>query len=143
MKRSIIILLLAVMCFAGCKTKKNVIVNVRPEFDIDVVWTLSAMRDKEMVYDDGQPKVTLQVNPEAGTINGKNGCNRYFGNIKILDDRKMELSEIGSTKMACPESMRKVESSFMQLLRKCDRYELDAESLRLMQGDKVLLTFIR
>ena len=43
--------------------------------------------------------------------------------------------------MACPESFRKLESSFMQLLKKCDGYELTQGTLKLKQKDRVVLTF--
>ena len=125
----------------GCKSHKTAVVNAAPEFNPEETWVLVSMRGKEVFYQEGQSKATLQVNPEAGTFSGVNGCNRYFGTFKDLGNGKMALSDFNGTKMACPEAFRKLESSFMQLIRKCDGYRLEAYTLELLQEDKVVLTF--
>ena len=141
MKKILFLTTILSLMFVGCKSQKNTVVNARAEFDPDQVWVLTEMQGKDVVYQEGQAKATIQINTEAGTFNGKNGCNRYFGNFKDLGDGKMVLSDFNGTKMACPESFRKLESNFMQLIRKCNGYELDEYRLVLKQGDKELLTF--
>ena len=125
----------------GCKSHKNNVVNARPEFNAEETWQLSEMKGKEVTFLEGQKKVTIQINTEAGTFSGNSGCNRYFGNFKDLGNGKMTLSDFNGTKMACPEAFHKMENSYMQLLHRCDGYRLSEYSLELLQGDNVLLTF--
>jgi heat shock protein HslJ len=126
---------------AGCKTHKDSIVNAMPAFNSEDVWQLATMQGKEVAFLEGQKKISIQINTEAGTFSGSSGCNRYFGSFKDLGDGKMLLADINGTKMACPEAFHKMENSYMQLLRRCDAYRLNEYSLDLMQGDKVLLSF--
>ena len=141
MKKLTLIMTMVGMILTGCKSHKGAVVNAQAEFKAEETWVLSHLRGKEVVYNEGQRKATLQVNPEAGTFSGVNGCNRYFGNFKDLGGGKMALDELNGTKMACPEEFRKLESSFMQLIRKCDGYNIGEYTLELLQGDKVVLTF--
>ena len=141
MKKILTIILMAAMTACGCKSHKQVVVNARPEFDASQVWQLSGMRGKEVSYSDGQKAVTLQINTEAGTFSGHNGCNRYFGSFKDLGNGKMQLSDFNATKRACPEAFHKIERSYMQMLSRCDSYEIGEYTLRLFQGDKELLSF--
>lgn len=125
----------------GCKSHKDSVVNAHPEFNSAEVWQLSDMRGKEVTFLDGQKKINIQINTEAGTFSGTSGCNRYFGNFKDLGNGKMLLSGFNGTKMACPEAFHKMENSYLQLLRRCDGYRLSEYTLELLQDDKVLLTF--
>jgi heat shock protein HslJ len=125
----------------GCRSHKNTIVNAAPQFNSAVVWNLTLLRGQEVTYQKGQSIATIQINPESGTFSGSNGCNRYFGTVKLLPDNRLEFSEFNGTKMACPENFRKLERDFMQLLQRCNAYNLQENSLQLLQDDKVLLTF--
>ena len=141
MKRVTLLLTILMIMTIGCKSHKDSVVNAHPEFNSAEVWQLSDMRGKEVTFLDGQKKINIQINTEAGTFNGTSGCNRYFGNFKDLGNGKMLLSEFNGTKMACPEAFHKMENSYLQLLRRCDGYRLSEYTLELLQDDKVLLTF--
>lgn len=144
MKRISFILLIITSFFlllASCKCHQKSVVNVAAKFETEDLWLLSEMQGKEVVPLEGQKKISLEFNPEAGTFNGYSGCNRYFGKFKDLGDGRMELSDFNGTKKACPESFHKVESSYMSLLRRCDGYKLGEYALELTQKGKVLLTF--
>lgn len=141
MKRFLLITCIVALTACGCRTHREAVVNAQPEFSAEETWQLSEMRGKEVTLAEGQKKITLQVNPEAGTISGFSGCNRYFGNVKFDSRGHLTLSELNGTKMACPEAFHKVESAYMQMLRKCDGYSIEQYRLQLLQGDKVLLTF--
>lgn len=121
--------------------KKAAVVTVEPKFETEVVWKLTAVKGKKINYAKDQKIATIQFNPEAGLVSGCTGCNRFFGNFKDFGKGKMELSEISSTKMACPEPFMKVEGLYLPVLRKVDGYNLGEYQLELLQGDKVVLTF--
>lgn len=143
MKKNVfaIILLSVVLAFGACKSNKGVVVNATAQFNPDEVWLLSEMQGKEVAPLEGQKKISIQFNPEAGTFQGHSGCNRYFGNFKDLGKGKMELSELNATKMACAESFHKMEGAYMALLRRCDGYNLGEYTLELTQKGKVLISF--
>ena len=141
MKRLLFYISIFAIMLSGCKSHKKAVVAATPEFNAEQTWQLAEMRGKEFSPLEGQKKITIQINPEAGTFSGCSGCNRYFGNFKDLGNGRMELTEFNGTKMACPEAFHKVESSFMQLLHRCNVYKLDEYSLKLLQDDKVLLSF--
>lgn len=137
----VLVLLAAVIAFGACKCHKDVVVNATVQFNADEVWLLSEMQGKEVVPLEGQKKISIQFNPEAGTFRGYSGCNRYFGNFKDLGKSKMELSDFNASKTACAESFHKVEGAYMALLRRCDGYNLGEYTLELTQKGKVLLAF--
>ncbi len=132
---------LATLAACGCKSHQETLISAQPEFLPDEEWVLTEMRGREVSYLEGQRKATAVFNPEAGTIHGSNGCNTYHGNFKDHGEGRMTLSDISSTKMACPQAFHKLESTFMQLLRRCDGYTLGAYSLELKEGEKTVLTF--
>ncbi|MBP5326544.1 MAG: META domain-containing protein [Bacteroidales bacterium] len=138
----LIIIAIAAISMGACKCHKKVaVIEAKPEFNAEETWMLVSMRGKEVVYNEGQKQITLVINPEAGTMNGHSGCNRYFGDFKDLGDGQFELGMINATKMACPEPFHKIEGAYMQLLRLCDNYTLGEYTLELKQKDKVLLLF--
>lgn len=126
----------------GCHShKKAAVSNASPEFSSEVTWKLMEMKGKEVVLLEGQKEITIQINPEAGTFGGSNGCNRYFGTFKDDGNGRMILADFNGTKMACPEAFHKMESNYMQLLRRCNGYNLGEYTLELTQDGKTLLSF--
>ena len=141
MKRIVLLIGIVAVMMSGCKSHKETVVNAHPEFNAEEVWQLGEMRGKAVVLSEGQKKVTIQINTEAGTFSGCSGCNRYFGTFKDMGNGKMKLSDFNGTKMFCPEAFHKVENNYMQLLHRCDGYRLSEYTLELLQDDKVLLSF--
>lgn len=143
-KSHIAMLLAAVLLTAcGCKSSRKAAatVNVKPQFDGEVVWVLQTIRGNAPNYGEGQKEITIQFNPESGMVNGTSGCNRFFGSFKDHGSGRMELSDIGSSKMACPDAFMKLERNFLQTLKKCDGYDLGEYQLDLKQGGNTVLSF--
>ena len=135
------VITILVLTAFSCKSHKATTVTPTPQFVTDEEWELVSIIGKDVVYQEGQHKATIHFNPEAGTFGGSNGCNQYFGSFKDLGNGKMALGNFNGTKRACPESFSKLEKTYMQVIHRCDGYRLDAYTLELLQGDKVLLTF--
>ena len=76
-------------------------------------WTLEYLRWKGTRYGvEGQaPTINFEVD---GKVSGKGGCNNYFSSYELAG-RTINLKEIGSTKMMCPNS-DELESAFFQFL---------------------------
>lgn len=144
MKRLFFILatfLFVLLMACGCKSHKEAVVSVKPEFNAEEIWKLTRLKGKEYAPLEGQKEIYIQINVEAGTFSGYSGCNRYFGTFKDLGEGRMVLSDFNGTKMACPEAFHKMESGYMQLLHRCDGYNLGEYKLELLQDGNVLLTF--
>lgn len=61
---------------------------------------------------------------QQGRAAGNGGCNRYFGEYTIADG-SLRFGPIGSTRMACPESLMNQEQNFFAALEATRSYRLD------------------
>jgi len=136
-----IVVAMLVLLAVGCRQHKETVVSVSPMFNVEETWRLMTIQGREPVYAEGQKKITLIINPDAGTFSGTDGCNRYFGTFKSSGDGTMKLSDFNATKKACPETFGRLSGNYRQLLMRCNAYKLGEYELELMQGDKTLLTF--
>ena len=78
-----------------------------------------------------------------GEIRGSAGCNSYFGSYKT-DGDAIEISEIGSTLMAClePEGIMDQDQFFTSFLSDAQEYRLDDGQLQIFRSDGEALVFI-
>lgn len=126
------------------ETGKNAILMKRLVLS-DTKWILSAYNDGNSILTLPDSKLTLEFNSENG-ISGFTGIN-YLTGIYEVDyaNRKLSLSNIGSTKMASPSETETVmEQKFLNLLGECTKYHSTGSVLRLMNNDgTLLLEFIK
>lgn len=128
--------------------KNGTVVNATARIDDQTTWILRSMKAKRVTYAQGQEYATLHFNPEAGLLGGSTCVNRFNANYTLTpasqDDASQGTLDIGplmSTKMAGPNDFMMLENAYMNLLDKVDGYEVGEYELKLMQGDKVVLTF--
>jgi heat shock protein HslJ len=74
-------------------------------------------------------EITLTV--EDGRIGGSSGCNRYFADIEESQPGNIGVSEIGSTRMACPEDVMESESRYLAAIVGVNKYSFLAGKLAL------------
>ena len=91
-------------------------------------WRLRALNDSTPAPD--SPEVTLSY--ATGRFSGRSGCNTYSASVHA----KGAPGEIGvsppvSTRMACADSVMRLESRFLSLLPKADRFGFAATDLFL------------
>lgn len=67
---------------------------------------------------------------EDGRFYGFSGVNRYFGAYKISGG-KIELGQMGVTKMAGPEKDMDAETEYLRLLNEADTFSLKGGALRV------------
>ena len=92
-----------------------------------VEWTLT-----HFAWNDPVPNglaITLTV--EDGRIAGSSGCNRYFAGIEESQPGSVNVSAIGSTRMACPEEVMEIESRYLEALGGVTKYSFLAGRLAL------------
>ena len=81
---------------------------------------------------------TLQI--EGDKITGNGGCNNYFGTVTAdAAAGNFSAGKLGSTRKACPNMS--VESNYMEMLQKADKYVINGNTLELYQGSLLLLKF--
>ena len=83
-------------------------------------WVLSRLDGNEPPA--AQPEITLVF--EGDRISGKSACNRYFAGVKETGELPGDLhvSNIGSTRMACPEAVMDQENRYLEALGNVTRY---------------------
>lgn len=75
---------------------------------------------------------------EAGKISGNSGCNNYFSNSFMSNQKSGDFaaSNIGSTRKACINMS--VENNFLNMLQEANKYIVNGTTLELYK-DKILL----
>ncbi len=76
------------------------------------------------------PKSTITLNMTNGRINGNGGCNGYFGGYVASEDGKIEVSDIGATKMLCNGLMGQ-EDMYLRMLKGATSWKREKVELRL------------
>lgn len=92
------------------------------------VWVLREWNGNEQAP--AEPEITFAY--QDGGISGSGGCNRYFGTVEDTDTPgEVKLGPVGSTQMACPESVMAAEIRFLQQLGAVKQYSFVAGQLAL------------
>lgn len=136
MKPTFYLLIALVMLGSSCASSHKL---TKPAIAMqDKLWVLTQMEG----YNNKAPKeelFTLGFNPADSTVFGSGACNRFFGKY-LISRAKIDLRLRGATRMSCPDMDK--ERNFILILGDADEYIVDEEYLILLQGKKVLATFI-
>jgi len=96
-------------------------------------WNLSSIKtekkiEKNPYKNERTVSLTFENNETEGKITGNDICgNRVFGDYKLMSDHKMEVLRFGGTKKGCDGWA----SNFWGLIRRSERYEINANSLKI------------
>ena len=142
MKNLALVFFLAGTLFASCNSKSSdnkassteaaaaetpAMESPSPEPELKV-WKLESYgAPGEMTEAPADMEITLTMDLKENRISGKAACNNYNG--------QMEGTGVGmviSTKMACPEPMMNMETTYLQMLE-----QVTASSI---EGDKLVMT---
>ena len=99
-------------------------------------WKLIEMGQTSFPEKEGEITISFAENK----INGNSGINNYFGNCEIKND-SIKIGPVGSTKMAGPENLMKIESEYLKLLQNSKTIKLVKNILTLTTGDGKTLKF--
>jgi heat shock protein HslJ len=84
------------------------------------------------VVADSKPTITF----EEGRVFGAGSCNRFMGGYTLsADGLKLEMSQMASTMMACPEPLMAQEGRYLGLLGAVTGYSVAADVLTLTTAD--------
>lgn len=84
--------------------------------------------------------VTLDLSEEGRTA-GFDGCNRYFGELRIENGHRIVQGPMGATLMACPDGAMELEQAFLRNLEAATRAFLRGEGLELENDAGVVMVF--
>lgn len=87
---------------------------------------------------------TLNVGGD-GSISGNGGVNKFRGtlDVKALADHRWQAGSITGTRMAGPQQAMQLENEFLRALATASGAQLEGDRLRLMLGDRTLLSLAR
>ena len=144
-----ILLMAATLLPAACGTHRGTAVTPTAEtlvFDRHQVWQLVTLRGKAVPT---SGPVTLVLNAEAGALNGRAWCNRYFADFTLRAATPsaegtrydLKVSYLGTDGLQCPEADMDAEGRYFALLAKVDGCLLTSYSLTLYRGGKEVMYF--
>ncbi len=128
--KKLILLIAACLLLITC----NTVANSKGTEQLPLVNTNWTLNDNNMVQ-----KPTLVF--ESNRVSGNAGCNNYFGDFISTSAGKFSVSNIGSTKKACPELS--AETTYLNILQKANNYVATSTSLELYQDKLLLLKFTK
>jgi heat shock protein HslJ len=146
--RLALIVLTLTFITAGCQKKGSCCdnspkteMNATPQASLlDTHWELSVLRGAASVATEPGRMAFLTLSSKDNRAGGMASVNR-FGGKYTLDGSKLTFSQIASTRMAGPEPLMKQEHAFEQALQATNAWRLTGNTLELLEGDSVLLTF--
>lgn len=99
-------------------------------------WTLVALGADAPARSDAQI-----VFGGDGRVSGSTGCNRFFGTYTLGVGDALAVSDVGTTRQACPGPLMAQEARVLDALSRADRVVMEGERLSLAQGGTRLLSF--
>lgn len=139
-----VIAVLAVLVIIGGAIAAATLWN-RPPADLVGEWIATSIElDGESVLqptDSTLPTMTIRDDGTLGfSLNA--GCNTMGAPMTYRTGGGLEIGEIASTAMACPEPLMERDAGLLQALGRVDHVEVDQDSLELT-GDDVFMAFTR
>lgn len=131
-------IIVATLGFVGCNTLPGTVMEHANLATLQSqAWTLTHIGNTAV---NSSNPATLQFDPMQQRVSGSDGCNRLMGGYDA-DAKKIEFTQLASTKMMCMDNMQEVDQ-FNQALAKATSYQAYNKSLRLLdQHGNVLLKF--
>lgn len=127
-----IVLLCVIFAWAGCHSSKNM-AKLNGE-----KWILQSLSGEAVKLDDNNSEIYIQFNEAEKRVNGRAGCNRFFGNYE-MDGSKLKFLPMGATRMACPDLQW--ETRFFRMLDTVDAYSIKDSELTFLSKDIVVAVF--
>ncbi|QAA82042.1 META domain-containing protein [Aequorivita sp. H23M31] len=150
MKIHFIAFVLVAFALGSCTSTKNT-VSTEPtgpmidqntpfvKIPTETFWKLETLEGKDVssFKRDGQ-EVGFTMFADNKRISGYAGCNSFFGTYKMEPGNRISFSEIGATKMMCPDEDFN-ENDFLEVFGLADNYTLRGNRLELNVGRRAPL----
>lgn len=139
MKRLIGILPAFVLMLAlGACTVQNKNQAAEGDSVLDAYWVLLSLEGQDVQQPQNTQTAFLRFEEGKTRVHGFTGCNRFFGRYE-LSGQQLTLSDLGSTRMACP--IMDQENKLLDVLSRVDNYRIAGQLLTLYAGGTAVATF--
>ena len=98
-------------------------------------WKLLNMDGKDVSKLISESEEGITISFSENRINGNSGINNYFGDYEIVNNN-IKVGPLGSTRMAGPENLMKVEREFLELLGNSKKVKLSDQKTLILTTDK-------
>jgi len=107
----------------------------------DKRWVLESYGDPDNPQDVIED-TTVSAEFSEGQVNGKAGCNNYFGSYEI-SGTEITFGPVGSTEMYCmdPEGVMDQETAYLSALTAAEKFEIRDGALHITYSDNQVLVF--
>ena len=127
--RQIVFCFLAVSLFFSCKAAE------KSASLTGTKWVLESMNGREVKLKEPTSEVFMTL--EDGKVNGKAGCNSFFGSYELGEGNQLDFGPMGATKMACPDM--DIEVFFFTMLDSTRIYTIEGNKLSLKDVNEGVL----
>ena len=144
---SFFIFLLLASCspFSTLRSPLSTLHSPLPTLDKEAVWQLVSLAGRPVQQ---STVITLQFNPEAGTLRGQSTCNTYCADYTLSHppshsatqplshSATLKLSHLSHTDIQCAEAQMNTEERFLALLAKTNQLSLSPDGWTLTLSAK-------
>ena len=134
--RSLLALICAVLLTGCCSQCRLRVKNAKPL--VGTTWHLVQMEGRNVQLP--QESFNLRFATD-GSLSGKAACNNLLGQYSTTEKLGLKFHSVGTTMMFCPEN-GELEQKFSQLLSNITHYDIDFDTLILIQ-DGVIKALLR
>lgn len=112
----------------------NYVLPKVPESLFGRTWRLIEVDGKPFEMKEAYFHIPILIfDEEEGRFSGNAGCNNMMGSFELKDSNGIQLSEVASTLMACPDM--DLEQTFLDLVKSVETYQLGWDTLSLKAKD--------
>jgi heat shock protein HslJ len=138
MKKIYYLILLVLMWLYGCKTASPADPQSETETILDAYWMLLSMDGESPQAPNNTHTAYLRLQENENDVKGFSGCNNFFGKY-TLSGSSLTFSNLGSTRMMCPDMEK--ETEFMRMLERVTSYSLSDRILTFYEDKEAIATF--
>ena len=132
MRKKLYLFLLFALLLTACAAKSSA------SSALQGTWKLTQYGSSDVMMPAVEDADASLAFADDGTVSGSGGCNSLGGTYEVKGS-EITFGAITSTLMACDDARNAQESFVTQVLTGTAQYEVDAQTLTITNGDKVLV----
>jgi putative lipoprotein len=125
--KHILTVILSASLYYSVSMNVNAQSSSHPDFPTNSSWRVENLDEGGLV---DNSMITI-VFTEEGGVSGASGCNRYFGQVEI-DDYNIVFSKLGSSMMACAQTLMAQEKRFFEALQAVKHFNITGGSVLVL-----------
>ena len=141
MKMKITAVALIALTIMSCNTGKKATSGTVQNTDgvENTQWTMTTLEGQDLtgMSRNDQP-IHFTLNSKDNKVSGYSGCNTFMGTYKIEAGNQISFSQMGMTRMACPDSKIN-ESQVMSVFETADNFTISGDQLTLNKAKRAPL----